>query len=154
MGFTYNVTTAPTDSVCATTIGNAGTGLGNVDSAPVPIGYALVDKSDAVNIVDYVTVLSGLGSNVGSFSINPLLYSNYGDVYLGFKFGNTWSIYDLALGATSGTWLVTPQQAAGLSHISVFAGSTSSSSGSVPLPGSLLLIGVGLLGLARVAKHK
>jgi hypothetical protein len=70
---------------------------------------------------------------------------------LAIKAGNSFDLYWYHPAATSGEWsTVTHLESKGLSHITWYGGSTTS----VPEPGTLLLLGAGLVGIAAVRRAR
>ncbi|KQP23368.1 PEP-CTERM sorting domain-containing protein [Pseudorhodoferax sp. Leaf267] len=120
-------------------------------------GWIFVDGSDnnggAHNgwLTGSPSLTSGLS---GTFTINALAYSTYDRIAIGFKSGEgqlnpDWAVFELADNTFTGTWSISGQQQ--LSHALLYGIGTPTL---VPEPGSLVLIGLGLAGLAAVARRR
>jgi hypothetical protein len=151
-------------SVTANTVsGCLAVGTGNINGNPVidPFlsanpGWVLIDKSDdnagANNgwLTGAPSLTSGLS---GTFNINPLAYTTFDDIAIGFKSGQgmlnpDWAIFALVDNTLIGTWSISGQQA--LSHANLYGRGTPSTD--VPEPGTLSLLGIA--GLASVALRR
>ncbi len=131
-------------------------------------GYLYLDSSDPTagpglmngSLTGNPVLTQGLG---GTFNISPSVYLTYKDVAIGFKVGEgqldpDWAVFQLAPNTLTGTWAVSGNQA--LSHAMLYGklcaladncGSGGGpGGGSAPEPGSLALLGLGLLGMTVV----
>lgn len=106
-------------------------------------------------IGDQTFTQSGL---TGTFSIDSSQWNNYGQLFVGFKFGtgNTpdeWFIYQLNANVSSGSWNFVKMfdKGGGLSHVSLYGKGKPGEEETVPEPASLALLGIGALaaGVAR-----
>jgi hypothetical protein len=109
--------------------------------------------------------LLGIGSGAftqsganGTFSFNANLWDTWSNIAVGFKFGtgnrpDEWFVFLLNPSVSSGTWQFVNvfNRGGGLSHVRLYgtAGGTS-----VPEPGTLALLGLGLIGTVLVSRRK
>jgi hypothetical protein len=106
------------------------------------LGYNFLEKDDGAGANNNGGLLdiSGLNGTGGSFTVD----AGVTDAVLLFKFGSggvspDWVSFKLN-GITSGSWVVSGRQA--LSHATLYG-----ERGEVPVPGTLGLLGLGLVGL-------
>jgi hypothetical protein len=108
--------------------------------------------------------LVGIGSGAftqsaagGAFSLDANLWQSWDEIAIGFKFGtgnkpNEWFVYLLNPQISTGSWDFANVfgRGGGLSHIQLYGRSPAS----VPEPGTLALLGVGLLGAGLARRRK
>lgn len=108
--------------------------------------------------------LTGIGSgsftqdgSEGTFTIDSSLWQSWGEIAIGFKFGtgnnpDMWFVYLLNSQVSSGDWEFVNvfNRGGGLSHIQLYGRSPAS----VPEPGTLALLGLGLLGAGVACRRK
>jgi len=145
----------------ASGIGNINGNIKNDDflTTPAGTGFTFVGKSDGTNpfSLEY--------DQNGNWSFDSSYWDNYGDGSIGFKFGtgNTddeWFIYELQAGVSSGSWdfiggsISNPKsKGGGLSHTNLYT-LGSAPAVSIPEPGTLVLFGLGVIGLSISKKLK
>ena len=113
-------------------------------------GYSIASKSDGSNPFGLVFNVTFKDSNetLGTWALDASYWNTNNSGALGFKFGtgnqdDMWFIFELVVGVTSGSFefVNVHHKGGGLSHTNLYTNS------SVPEPGTLLLLGFGLLGL-------
>lgn len=95
--------------------------------------------------------------NTGTWSFNSAAWSQYADLAIGFKFGtgnrpDEWFVYNVADLVSSGSWQFfnVGGRGGGLSHLVLYG----SGQRSVPEPGTLGLLGLGLAGIAAGIRRR
>ena len=95
--------------------------------------------------------------NTGTWSFSSSAWSQYSDLAIGFKFGtgnrpDEWFVYNVADLVSSGNWQFfnVGRRGGGLSHLVLYG----SGERSVPEPGTLGLLGLGLAGIAAGMRRR
>jgi len=96
--------------------------------------------------------------STGTFSLDASLWQSWGELAIGFKFGtgnrpDEWFVYLLDPMVSSGEWQFVNVfgRGGGLSHVQLYGGGAPAN---VPEPGTLALLGVGLIGAAVARRRK
>ncbi len=154
--------------------GCLGAGVGNLTGNPMNdlflnssagAGYSTASQFDPMsssNVNPFNISFNQTGKTKmltsGTFGIDPSFWGAFNVGALGFKFGtgnqpDEWFVFSVVNGVTSGLWdfINVNQKGGGLSHIVLYA---SSPNQQLPEPSALLLIGVGILGLAGLSQKK
>lgn len=108
-------------------------GTGNINGNNDAInqqGWTTLDKSDdhtSGSLDGYLTIV-GQGTTSGSFAINPIAWTSFKSIALGFKSGEgqldpDWAVFVLSSGTVSGTWSISGNQS--LSHANLYGGDAS-----------------------------
>lgn len=133
-------------------------GVGNIGQAAHNDPFLLnAAGSGWFNVSDDFNLHFTQSSNSGSWSFDSSAWSQYADLAIGFKFGtgnnpDEWFVFSVADLVSSGDWTFFNNfdRGGGLSHLVLYA----SGEHSVPEPGTLGLLGLGLAGLAAGMRRR
>ncbi|TNE96718.1 MAG: PEP-CTERM sorting domain-containing protein [Gammaproteobacteria bacterium] len=140
-------------------LGNIGNGI-NDDFLQTAASAGYTDVSGSYSMSFSQSGGTPLVSTAGTWSIDPTFWDSFSAGAIGFKFGtgNTpdeWFVYSLESGATGGDWTFlyglqnTKKTGGGLSHLTLYSKEVT-----VPEPGTIALLGLGLIGLGLARKSR
>lgn len=136
--------------VVTSTTGSLGcydSGSGNNADDEYEPSFPLIEKDEDANLTGLLQITGIPGNGPGTWWINPDLWNVNTTLLLTFKFGGhgtenpDWWTIELTDGAFQGTWDWFSGTESGLSHVSLYGAH------SVPEPGTLALMGLGLAGI-------
>lgn len=139
--------------------GNIGNGINDEFlKTPASAGYTDVSGSYSLSFTNDGKNLLGTGTS-GTWSIDPTFWDSFSSGAIGFKFGtggepDEWFVYSLEGGATGGDWdffygSLNKTTGGGLSHLTLYSKEVT-----VPEPGTIALLGLGLIGLGLARKSR
>lgn len=140
-----------------------------VNSLIAPDTSTLLDR-DTTNTNGGLLDITGVGLTTGTWALDPSVW-NYGRVFLYFHFGDAQDnpsptsttdpdifIVELNSPDIAGTWSLGGGRLTGLSNIGLLGsgsnGGGGGGGGSIPEPGSLFLMGAGLMGFGLARRRK
>lgn len=119
-------------------------------------GYEFAGKKEDSPSLNPFNILYTQSGATGTWSFDSSFWDTYGSGAIAFKFGtgnkpDQWFVYSLHAGTTSGDWEFINKfgRGGGLSHVNLYGMGPAL----VPEPGTLSLLGLGILGLA-LAKRR
>ncbi|MBC8026051.1 MAG: PEP-CTERM sorting domain-containing protein [Steroidobacteraceae bacterium] len=116
-------------------------------------GYTSIGDGTFTQVPVFRTTIGSLGQ----FWLDSNLWNTWSSIAIGFKFGtgnrgDNWFVFQLDQGTSTGFWgfVNAVQRGGGLSHIELYGAANRS----IPEPGTLALLGVGLIGAALARRRK
>lgn len=142
-----------------------GSGVGNIAgdgpdlflSSTAGTDYDFIEKSEGASNPTPLYSLQYAGSDgTGTWEFDESLWESFGTIALGFKFGggsnpDNWFVYELVPNVSSGDWTFSLPLGGGdgLSHMNLYG----KNSVQVPEPGTLALLGLGIVGLTLTRRR-
>ena len=137
-----------------------GAGTGNINGNWKNDAF-LSGSGSALDLVGIGPGVHSQDGSTGTFTISSNLWDSWSDIAIGFKFGtgnqpNSWFVFQLNPLTTSGDWEFTNMfgKGGGLSHIQLYGANAVNPPTSVPEPGTLALLGIGMLGVGIARRRK
>jgi hypothetical protein len=134
-----------------------GAGTGNVNGNPTTDDF-LTGEGAGLGLVGIGSAAFTQTGATGTFSLASSLWDTWSEIAIGFKFGtgnnpDEWFVYSLNSLVSSGSWQFVNvfDRGGGLSHIQLYG---IPSSTSVPEPGTLALLGIGMLAAGFAGRRK
>ena len=133
-----------------------GAGVGNINGNPATDDF-LTGEGAGLGLVNIGSGSFTQNGTAGTFSLASSLWDSWGSIAVGFKFGtgnqpDEWFVYMLNPLVSSGSWSFVNvfNRGGGLSHVQLYG----TPSTNVPEPGTLALLGIGMLGTAFARRRK
>jgi hypothetical protein len=133
-----------------------GAGVGNINGNPATDDF-LTGEGAGSGLVGIGLASFGQAGDTGTFSFASSLWDDFSSIAVGFKFGtgnqpDEWFVFLLNPSVSSGSWEFVNvfDRGGGLSHVQLYG----TPGTNVPEPGTLALLGLGMIGATLVRRRK